>query len=173
MKFFFLFLVFVSTFLTTPGQLLKKYPVGASGCSVYMFCDPKVFDKTYSEDSSTVYTAECETDSLTFGIICVKLNETVKDGKDAEELMISYLDYLKSILEIKTSAGYGKGHTMNDKPDARGVIDYWKNKEGSKWKVKAWTDGNFISVLYIMAKGELNETEKMNVFLNGFRFPGM
>ena len=173
MKFFFLFLSFLSMILSASSQLLKKYPVGTSGCSAYLFCDPKEFDKTYSEDSSTVYTAECEADSLVYGIICVKLNEAVKDGNDAEELMISYLDYLKSILEIKTSAGYGKGHTMNEKPDARGVIDYWKDKDGSEWKVKAWTDRKFISVMYIKAAGELNETEKMNLFLNGFRFPGM
>jgi hypothetical protein len=138
-----------------------------------MFCDPKEFEKTFSEDSSIVYTGDCEADSLTYGIICVKLKEAVNSGEDAEELMISYLDYLKSIFEITTAAGYGKGQTLSGNPGARGVIDYWKDKEGNEQKVKGWTDGKFISVMYIKANGELEETEKMNAFLNGFRFPGM
>lgn len=173
MKFFFLPLIFLFYMLGTSGQSIKKYPIGSSGCSAYMFCNPEEFERTFSEDSSAVYTGECEADSLVYGIICVKLNEAVAAGNDAEDLMISYLDYLKSIMRITTAAGYGKGHTLSGKPDARGVIDYWKNKEGSDWKIKGWTDGKFISVLYVTAKGKLNETEKINVFLNGFRFPGM
>jgi len=173
MKLLYLTLALISGIFSATGQYMKKYPIGVSGCSVYMFYDPGEFEKTYSEDSSIVYTGECEADSLKYGVICVKLNESVTVGNDAEELMISYLDYLKSVFEITQAAGYGKGHTLNGKPDARGVIDYWKDKEGNERKIKSWTDGKFIAVMYIMSKGELNETEKMNVFLNGFRFPGM
>ena len=173
MKYWFILSLVLTYTVNASGQSMKKYPISGSGCFAYMFCEPGEFEKTYSEDSSVVFTGECNEDSLTSGIICVKLRETVAAGDDAENLLISYLDYLKTIFEISSSAGYGKGHTLDGKLEARGVIDYWKNKEGSEWKVKGWTDGKFISVLYVMAKGELNETTKMDVFLNGFRFPGM
>ena len=138
-----------------------------------MFCNAGDFDKTYSEDSSIVYTGECKADSLNYGIICVKLKEQVSDSKDAEDLMIGYLDYLKTSFKIKSSAGYGKGHTMEKKPDAKGVIDYWTDETGDEWKVKAWTDEKFIGVLYVYANGKLEYAPKQDVFLNGFRFPGM
>ncbi len=138
-----------------------------------MFCDPKTFDKSFSEDSSFVYTGECKADSLTYGVICVKTKEAIIASNNAEALMISYLDYLKTTFDINDAVGYGKGHTMNSKPDAQGVIDYWKDKDGDEWKVKAWTDGKYIAVLYVVAKGKLDDTEKNNAFLNSFRFPGM
>ncbi len=159
--------------LTCKAQSLKKYSIGDSGCSAYLFCDPGIFEKTYSEDSSLVYTGDCKADSLTYGIICAKIKDVISNADDAESLLVNYLGYLKSAFEIKSSAGYGKGHTMNNKPDARGIIDYWKDKDGKEWKIKGWTDGKFIAVMYLYANGKLNETEKMNLFLNGFRFPGM
>jgi hypothetical protein len=155
-------------------QSLKKYSIGLSGCSAYFFCDPGAFSQSFSEDSSTIYTGECRpADSLSYGVICVKLKEAVKPGEEAEELMIAYLDYLKTVLNIASSAGYGKGHTMEKKPEVRGIIDYWKDKDGDEWKIKSWTDGKFIAFMYVYADGILNETERLNVFLNGFRFPGM
>ena len=156
------------------GQSLKRYPVGSSGCSIYTFCDPGTFDISYSDDSSTVYTGECDTpDSLTYGVICVKLKQPANAGQEAEDLMIAYLDYLKTAFNIVSSAGYGKGHTMERKTDARGVIDYWKDDKKDEWKIKSWTDGKIIAVMYVYANGNLDETKKINVFLNGFRFPGM
>ncbi|MBS1656272.1 MAG: hypothetical protein JSU05_15575 [Bacteroidetes bacterium] len=152
------------------GQTLKKYSIGNTGCSVYFTCNPGEFQQSYSEDSSAVYTAECISDSLHYGLICVQLKEKVSSGDDAENLLTSYLDYLKSTLEIQKSAGYGKGATLAGSPQARGVVDYWEDKEGAQWKIKGWTDGAIIAVLYVYADGPFNETEKTNVFLNGFRF---
>jgi hypothetical protein len=163
-----LFIVFSSS-----AQSLKKYPVSNSGCAAYFFCDPGQFGVSYSEDSSIVYTAECSTDSTGYGIICVKLKEAVEAGAVAENLMINYLDYLQSVFKIKTSAGYGKGHTMEKNPVVKGVIDYWKDENGYEWKIKGWTDGKIISMLYVSEKGTMEYKPKHDVFLNGFRFPGM
>jgi len=160
-----------STFL--PAQSLKKYAISNSGCAVYMLCDPGEFEMTYSEDSAKVYTGECRTDGISYGLICVKLKEAVDVGQPAEDLMISYLDYLKTSFKIKSSAGYGKGQTMEKKPDAKGVIDYWTDETGDEWKIKSWTDGKFIAVLYVYAKGKLEYSPKQDVYLNSFRFPGM
>ncbi len=156
------------------AQGMKKLDIGNSGCKTYFFCDPGIFALSYSEDSSKVYTGECKAnDSLTYGIICVKLTQPVKAGQEGEDLLISYLDYLKTAFTISSAVGYGKGHTLTGNNDARGVIDYWKDKDDDEWKIKGWTDGKFIAVLYVYANGKLEETGKVNIFLNGFRFPGM
>jgi hypothetical protein len=156
-----------------PGfsQTLKKYQVGNSGCAIYTYCDTK-YKMDYSDDSSKVYTGECIIGEVTYGIICVKLLNPIKDLNAAEDLTISYLDFLKRNFEITKAAGYGKGHQLKDNEKTRGILDYWEDNEANKWKVKAWTDGRFIGFMYAYSKKELPES-KVNVFLDSFRLPGM
>ncbi|HEX7904292.1 MAG TPA: hypothetical protein VF487_10460 [Chitinophagaceae bacterium] len=154
------------------AQSLKKYSISNSGCSVYMYCDVKGFMTDYSEDSSLVFTGECINADVLYGVICVKLLKPTDDLAIAEEVMLSYLDFLKADFHVKDSAGYGRGHTLPKNANTRGVIDYWTDTEDQKWKVKAWTDGKFIAVLYGHSLKELPES-KLNVFLDSFRLPGM
>ena len=154
------------------AQTFKKYPISNSGCSIYMYCEPPRFDIDKSEDSSLVYTSECPSDGVLYGVICIKLLEAVNDLTKAEELVSDYLDYLKLNFEIKKAVGYGKGHRLNNNENTRGMIDYWEDAQKNKWKVKGWTDGKFIGVLYAHSVKELPET-KVDVFLNSFRLPGM
>jgi hypothetical protein len=166
-------LIFSTLFFTIArSQSLKKYEISKSGCSVYMYCAPGRFDETYSEDSSKVYTAECNMDGLNYGIICVQLLTASENLGEAEDMVISYLDYLKVNFDIKSAVGYGRGNHLNNREDTRGVVDYWKDGDSNNWKVKAWTNGKIIGVLYAYSQKELSET-KIDVFLNSFRFPGM
>jgi hypothetical protein len=166
-----LLFAFSLCFLFSHAQSLKKVPIGNSGCSIYTFCEFK-FDKQYSEDSSVMYVSECAKDDMSYGVICVKLAQPADDLDRAEESMTGYLDYLKTSFNILKSAGYGKGHRLANNENTRGVIDYWEDNEKNNWKIKAWTDGKFIGVLYGYSAKELNET-KLNLFLESFRFPGM
>ena len=174
MKIIFMFrvslaILFTFQFFTVSAQTLKKLPVGRSGCSIYTYC-PTKFDFDYSEDSSAVYTGECLNAEVTYGTICIKLLKPINDLAAAEEMMISYLDFLKADFHVKSSTGYGKGHTLNKNEQTRGVLDYWKDTEGQNWKVKGWTDGKYIGVMYAFSKKELPEG-KVNAFLDGFRLP--
>ena len=153
------------------AQTLKKYPVSTSGCFLYNYCESK-YDVTYSDDSSKVYTGECKSGEVTYGVICIKLLRPFDDLLAAEDLMVSYVDYLKGSFGIKKAAGYGKGHRLNNNEATRGILDYWEDKELDKWTIKAWTDGKFIGFLYAYSKKELPE-QKVNVFLDSFRLPGM
>lgn len=166
------FLVFLLFGLRCTAQSLKKYPIGESGCSAYFFCDPGKFPLTFSEDSSKMYNGECVQDEVTYGVIGVNLQEPVNELKSAEELMIAYLDYLKTAMHIRSSIGYGKGHQLRGREDTRGVIDYWKDEDQNNWKVKGWTNGKYIMVFYAYAKKELNEN-RVNLFLDGLLLPGM
>lgn len=153
------------------AQSFRKYPVGNTGCSLYNYCALN-FKVEYSTDSSKVYTGECASGDVTYGIICVQLLHPVNDPAVAEELMIAYTDFLKSSFTISKAAGYGKGHRLANRENTRGILDYWEDSEGDQWKIKAWTDGNFIGFLYAYSSKALPEP-KVNAFLDGFRLPGM
>jgi hypothetical protein len=153
------------------GQNLKKYPISNSACSLYSYCESK-YDVDYSDDSSKVYTGECSSGDVTYGVICIKLLHPVEDLTAAEEMMISYVDYLKVSFDIKSAVGYGKGHRLGNNENTRGILDYWEDKDKDKWKIKSWTDGKYIGFLYAYSKKELPEN-KVNLFLESFRFPGM
>lgn len=157
--------------LASRSQTLKKYPVSNSGCYLYSYCNAS-YDVDYSEDSSKVFTGECVAADVTYGIICVKLLNSISDLDAAENLMISYTDFLKTSFNITRATGYGKGHRLAQHEKTRGIIDYWEDKEGDTWKIKSWTDGRFIGFMYAYSKKELPE-QKVNVFLDSFRFPGM
>lgn len=151
---------------------LKKYAIGNTGCTIYSFCEPDFNEVEFSEDSSAIYKSICEQGDYQYGIICVQLKEAITDLSLAEAMGKSYCDYLKTILEITESAGYGGGHQLNSDETTAGFIDYWKDKDGSAWKIKCWTNGSFIAVLFIAHQDELpsDDFTKQELFLNGFRF---
>jgi hypothetical protein len=163
----FLFLLFAV--LAAPAQSLKKYAISNSGCSMESYCTPK-FKTDFSEDSSTVYTGECVSGNITYGVICVKLLNPVTNLVMAEDLMKSYLDFLKGSFDITKTAGFEKNLLLNDNRETRGVMEYWEDKSGDKWKIKSWTDGNFIGFMYAYSNKALPE-DKVNAFLDGFKFP--
>lgn len=170
MKIFFAFAIVLFS-RSIDAQSFRKYPVSTSGCSVYNFCEAK-YDMDFSDDSSQVFTGECVVADVTYGIICVKLRNAVTDLDAAENLVIDYADYLKASFNITKSMGYGKGHRLNKNEQTRGIMDYWEDKELDNWKIKAWTDGQYIGFMYAYSKKELPET-KVNLFLDSFRLPGM
>ena len=170
MRYSFILFCFLLIVSGSKGQSFKKYPIGASGCYAYFFCNPDKFDLSKSPDSSEVYTGECSNDGITYGVICVKLKDKVGELDASELMLISYLDYLKGTLNITKSAGYGKGHRLKGREATRGVIDYWEDKDKANWKVKGWTDGKFIAVMYATSAKELPET-KSNTFLDGLVLP--
>lgn len=172
MKYYLILLSALFCAATVDGQSLRKYPIGNSGCSAYIFCDPGSFKKELSPDSSDVYTGECTSDSVSYGIICIKLKDKMPELKTAEDVMIAYLDYIKGQFGVTKSTGYGKGHRLNKKEETRGVIDYWEDKDGLQYKVTGWTDGAYLAVMYVYANKEL-PYQKTSLFLEGLRLPGM
>ncbi|HEX4877671.1 MAG TPA: hypothetical protein VFV31_13435 [Chitinophagaceae bacterium] len=151
------------------AQTMKKYPAGQSGCTYYSYCEAP-FKVSMSQDSSIIYNGECVSGEVSYGIICVKLLRSIGEMQLAEDMLIAYMDYLKQSFGITKAAGYGKGHHLNSNELTRGVLDYWQDQENNNWKVKGWTDGNYIAVLYAYSPKSLTES-KINLFLDGLRLP--
>src|SRR5688572_25328214 len=151
---------------------LEKISIPDCGCSVYMPKGTAPFSKEYSKDSSLVFTADYVTeDDFSFSAIAVKFKESLgKDKATNEEMLIMYMDFIKSQLTITGSAGYGKGHTMEKYPDAVGIIDYWEDAAGYQFAVKGWIDGEKLAILYIAGKSEYPYFNLQQMFFGGFGF---
>jgi hypothetical protein len=154
------------------GQEPAKVSISTTGCTVEVFCFPGRFDAYDLEDGSTVYADDCEQKGITYGIYCVKLKKPIADLREAEDTMVTYLDFLKLDYGIVKGKGYDKGHTLNKDGSTRGIYDTWEDAEKNKWKIRAWTNGTFICVLHVHSEKELPD-KKTETFLEGLRFPGM
>jgi hypothetical protein len=164
-------LVIIITTASAQVPRFTKYPVNQTGHFAYLPADPREFDVSKSDDGADVYTAEVEFDSSFYGIIVVDFLPGSMDGstkENMEELLVGYLDFLQQQFMISSSAGYGRGHSLESNPDAVGVIDYWEDATGYEYKVKAWADTKTLAVLYIAGKEPVYNVQEL--FLNGFRF---
>lgn len=156
----------------TKAPRLEKTAIGSSGSSAYLPANMPEFELSYSEDKAEVYTSEIEIDSFAFGCIAVKFAEpfTDSDPEEMETLLISYLDFLKGAFEITGAAGYGRGHTMDTHPDARGVLDYWEDAQKVQYVVKGWVNQRNLGILYIAGPREYPYFNLQQLYLNGWRF---
>jgi hypothetical protein len=146
--------------------------ISNTGCTVQVFCFPGRFDAYELEDGSTVFADDCEKEGVTYGIYCVKLKKPIADLAAAEDTIITYLDFLKLDYGIVKAKGYDKGHRLNKNAATAGIKDSWEDADNNKWKLKAWTNGDFICVLFVFSAKELPD-KKTEIFLEGLRFPGM
>jgi hypothetical protein len=165
-------LALVVIVFTARAQDPQKVAISTTGCTVEVYCLPGRFDVYDLEDGSTVYADDCEKENVTYGIYCIKLKKPITDLVAAEDSMVTILDFLKLDYGIVKGKGYDKGHKLNKDENTRGIFDTWEDTEDNKWKIRAWTNGQFICVLHMHSTKELPD-KKTEVFLNGLRFPGM
>ncbi len=148
---------------------LQKYVIGV-GAKAYLPASPDTITRNLSEDGSVVYTCEVPWDGFNFSVIMVQFKDEV-NNESQEELLISYLDYLKGQFKVSESAGYGKGHAMDSHPQAKGVIDFWVGEDKTQYQLKGWIDSTTLAVMIIYGKKEYPIFNVAQLFLNGFRFP--
>ncbi|MBK7029929.1 MAG: hypothetical protein IPH45_12270 [Bacteroidales bacterium] len=131
---------------------------------------PEKRRESFSPDSSKVYTLESLDEAgNTFSIIVVDLAVELP-GEEVENILISYLDYLKEQFGVLSSAGYGKGHKLDTHASAKGINDFWSSQEDDI-SVKAWGDPNFLAVMMVFSEKGKDVTSRSQAFFNGFRFP--
>jgi len=165
-------IVLLLSFHTLFAQDPARVAISTTGCTVKVFCFPGRFDTYDLDDGSTVYANDCEKDAVIYGIYCIKLKNPIASLDQAEDSVKNYLDFLKLDFGIVRSKGYDKGHKLNKDETTRGIYDTWEDAEKNKWKIRAWTNGQFICVMHVHSEKELPD-KKTEIFLEGLRFPGM
>ncbi len=153
-----------------------RMEVPGCGCALYAPSGLAFDPPTKSEDGSDVWTGEAAVDRWHFGAVVVKFavpmqaSTEAAPGDDMEALLISYMDFLKTQLSITSAAGVGRGHTHAENPSARGVIDYWEDKDGDHWAVKGWVDADRLAVMFVYGPGDYPYLTAQQLYLDGFRF---
>ena len=150
----------------------EKKAIGKSGAYAYLPGQVEDVDLSYSPDSSKVYTIGSTIKDYRFDVIFVALSTPAQSDEDVSPLLEAYMDYLKGALEVTSSAGYGKGRTLSTHPAAKGMIDYWKDKDKNEMTVTGWADKKYIAVLVITGPEQYPQVSVADVFFKGFRFPG-
>ncbi len=152
-----------------------KTDIADSGCKLYLPGQADPVNISYSPDSSIVYTIETIDTSLGsfyhFGSIVINLKGVDLAGQE-EDMLMSYMDYLKTTFNVKESAGYGKGHSLPTHPSAKGVLDYWLDETQTHWVVKGWAAESTIFVMFIYGPKDFPNPNVADIFFNGARFKG-
>lgn len=163
-----------TSFIQAPR--FKKVAVSDSGCSVYIPGNPDPVTVEYSPDSSKVYTIETLDSTYKayyhMGAIVVRLKDMTLKPEECEDILVNYMDYLKTAFNIKKAAGYGKGHRLETHPTAKGVIDYWEDADGDQWAVKGWAAESTMFIMFIYGPKEYPNYNVQSMFFEGARFPG-
>lgn len=150
--------------------LFEHVDIGSTGISAYLPKGFPAFDVADSPDGSRVHSGEIGVGGFAFGCIALRFKDPLAPEDDAEALLTSYLDFLKSEFHVTSAAGYGRGHTLDSEPRARGVIDYWVDKDGEHYEIEGWVTPTHLAVLYIAGSKDYPNINVQQLYLGGIRF---
>ena len=155
----------------TPVPRFSRTEVPGCGCAIYAPAGFTFGAPDKSEDQSDVWVGEIPVGKWHFGAIVMKFPKPMDASADAmEEVLVAYLEFLKSQFSITKAVGVGRGHTHAENASARGVIDYWEDKDGDSWAVKGWADPTRLGVMFVYGPGQYPIFNAQQLFLDGFRF---
>lgn len=148
-----------------------KYPVAETGAQIYLPAQP-TWEKSLSEDKSEIYLTSVVSGDAEYGAIVIKLNdEAAKNNENPEALMETYVKYLNdAVFKFSKKTDFGKGHTLENQPDVKGILEYAETEDGTKYTLKSWTNKSMIAVMYVASKKEVNYNFQ-EIYFKGFRFP--
>jgi len=153
-----------------PVPRFERVPVGDTGFEAFVPRGFPTFEANTSQDGSLVASGELAVGDFHFVVIGVRFKQALAP-EDAEGVLEGYLDFLKTQLSIKEAAGYGKGHRLDDEPEARGMIDFWVDKDGDEWAIKGWVTPKHLVFFAVYGRGEYPYFNAKQMFFEGVRFP--
>jgi hypothetical protein len=150
----------------------QRTNIGDSELSAYLPVGFPAFDLQKSPDGSSVYTADMTSGGFHYAVVAVRfVKEAVAPTPEAaEDMVVHYLDFLKTQFNITGAVGYGRGRTMASDANVHGVLDYWTDKDGAKWTVEAWTNQTSLIVMLIYGDQEYPSVSAAQMYLEGARF---
>jgi hypothetical protein len=159
-----LFVFFATTLvLRARTTKFKRYLI-LPGCSALLNSASKKLQIRCTRDGDRLYFNEHVEDGITYGMICIDMNDEYTLHQ-AEDIMMQYVRRACKPLKIRSNV-------FMETEAEEGLVqltDYWQDADGKDWKVKAQTNGKIIALLYVR---NITETTVKNhdAYLNGFRF---
>ena len=162
-------LLFLATSLVIRFSFTKRIKlqfIGNTGCSALLSSDNKL-DSTLTQAGDHLYFHEFKDKNVTYGLICIQMNHEYTTA-DAGEMLRSYIDKLRGPFYILHNTGIHDDADWNSEP-SKTIIDYWQDSDKKDWKVKGYTDGKALAVLYVKNIGHV-AVKKQDLFLDSFHF---
>jgi len=168
-----LILILATTYLlsrTQPNPYgFKKYAIGHSGCTLFLPNDPGPFKPSFTKNGDLMYYGETEDRGVTYGCVTIVLREPLDNLAEAEKNLARFMQTLQKSYDIDHTTGLSFGHMQKNNSQARGIVDYWQDAAEVDWKIKGWTNGRVISVMYVSNIADL-PVQKVDMFLDSLRF---
>lgn len=159
-----IFLLTTGLVVHISGRRFKRYYIGHTGCSTRHLSGE--FTTAFTTAGDKVFFNEVDEKDVTYGFVCVQMKD-VSTMNEAYVILLQYLGNIQKpfgIIHDSTSEYFA---VQNLGPMV--LEDYWQDENGKDWKVKAYTNGQILAVLYVknISKSKAKDEEK---FLNSFRF---
>lgn len=164
--FIFLATSFAIRRLSAPRKF-KNCRIGDTGCSALLFAGDEGLNTTQTRNGDDLYFHEYTENKVTYGLICIRLNKSYELDA-ARELLSVYLRKLKAPFHVAHNTGISADEDWNQDHSAS-LLDYWQDKRRLDWKVKGYTDGRHMAVLYVKNIGH-TDVNKQDLFLDSFHF---
>ena len=163
-----LILLIATSFLfrLSSNRKIKSHFIGDTGCSALLATDNELeYSLTASGDK--LYFHEYKEHKVTYGLICVHMSHEYT-LLQAEQMLNTYIDQLKGPLYILHNTGIRQEVDWNSE-SSRTIVDYWQDFQKKDWKVKGYTNGKVLAVLYVKNIGHA-DVIKQDHFLDNFHF---
>jgi hypothetical protein len=151
--------------LSSPRKLKNQF-IGSTGCSALLALDEEL-ESSFTSSGDRLYFHEFRERKVTYGMICVQMNEQY-DMTLAVEMLTSYMEQLRSTFFILHHTGIHPAADWNS-DSSRSFEDYWQDSYHKDWKVKGYTDGRTLCVLYVKNINQV-DVRKQDLFLESFHF---
>lgn len=164
-----LIFLFATSFVLrlTSARKFRNYFIGDTGCSVSLLPGCRNFEKVSTKNGDNVYFTEFKEDKVKYGVICITLNSEYDEDR-GEALLLNYLNKLRKSFFILHHTGMQASIDWNCR-NSVAFEDYWQDIDGNDWKIKAYSNGNAMSILYVKNINDL-DVKKQDQFLDSFYF---
>jgi hypothetical protein len=162
-------ILFLATSLVirfSSSKKIKLQFIGNTGCSALLSADTKL-ESSLTQSGDELYFHEFKDKNVTYGIICVDMNEKYSLA-EAEEMLRSYIESLRGPLYILHNTGIHEDADWNSET-SKTIVDYWQDCSKKDWKVKGYTNGKTLAVLYVKNIGNA-DVKNQDFFLDSFHF---
>lgn len=145
---------------------VKTNVIGNTGCSS-LFYSRGQSDSCITPDGDRLYCSKFSENKVSYGLICVQFSESYEMNK-AVQLLTHYINKLKTSFRVLHDTGIQKDVDWNSEYSTA-LVDYWQDAEKKDWKVKGYTNGDVMAVLYVKNISEA-DVKKQDIFLDSFHF---
>lgn len=153
-------------FRMSSSQKVKNRLIGDTGCSALMATGTEL-ESMPTRSGDQLYFHEFREGNVTYGMICVRMN-TEHTLEEAEAMLRCYIDKLRGPFYILHNTGVHDEADWNTE-SSRTIADYWQDAGKKDWKVKGYTNGNVLAVLFVKNIGQV-DVRKQDIFLDSFHF---